>query len=802
MRSLRIAPIALGIALVACAPDYEDPVAPGPPPPPPPPAGLAKWSDPATWAPEPVPVAGADVSVPAGKTIELDISPPPLNRLNISGVLVVSPQKDVGLIAKEVFVVGTFQVGTEAVPYTHQFTLTLTGTDPGTINAEVGTKVLAILPGGTLDIHGEHRRSWTRLAATAAGGASGLSLQDAVDWRAGDRVVIASTDYDAGKAEEAVVTSVTGTSVSLQAGLRNTHWGALQTFAGRNLDERAEVGLLTHNITIQGDSASSSGFGGHLIIMQGATARIEDVAFLRMGQSGKVGRYPVHWHLAGDVGGQYIRDASIWKTNNRCLTIHGTDRLVAQRNVCYDHLGHGYFLEDGAESSNTLEGNLGLVSRIPVTAIRLLPSDATPATFWITNPGNVLRGNAAAGSAGFGFWFALPATPTGLSAGQPDLPRRTPLGEFKDNVAHSNKNPGLNVDDGPTANGSTETSSYSPREGALASGAAVPAFFQNFTAYKNSGRGVWLRGSNLRLDGAVLADNLIGATFAASETWIQNSLVVGESDNRTTSPNPTFPIRGYEFYDGTVGATNVTFVNFVSAPGRPASALGYNRKNGFSISQFNFASSVSVVNANGVWLETPQADKDGDKASMFRDNDGTVTGTIGVSVVASTPFLLTPACSFRAEWNSNVCTEKYDGLVVQSDGSEPVAPLTLRRSDGPQVALVGIPGNPRSASMSILPGRLYDVVWGVPAPPQPRITLQRADPNEWVRVTFAYPGPAFKVIRDFSSAAPLPAAATLAELDGAPGDRYFFDPASQKITVRLFVRTGRTSTTVQVVPTS
>ena len=800
MRQPCYALLTLSILLSACAPDRTDPVAPGPPPPPPPPAGLAKWSDPTTWAPAAVPAVGSDVSVPAGKTIELDVSPPALNRLTIAGTLVLAPAKDIDLTAKEVFVAGTLQIGSEGAPYTRRFTLTLTGSDPGAANAEVGTKVLAVLPGGTLDLHGERRLSWTRLSATAATGMTTLSLQDAVDWRAGDRVVVASTDYDQAKAEEAVVSGVSGTSVTLQAGLRNSHWGTLQSFAGRSLDERAEVGLLTHNITIQGDSASLSGFGGHLIILQGATARIEDVSFTRMGQSGKVGRYPVHWHLAGDVSGQYIRDAAIWKTNNRCLTIHGTDRLVAQRNVCYDHLGHGYFLEDGAESSNTLERNLGLSSRVPATALRILPSDATPATFWITNPGNVLRGNAAAGSAGFGFWFALPASPTGLSSGQPDAPRRTPLGEFKDNVAHSNRNPGLNVDDGPTADGTTETTSYAPREGALASGAVAPATFQNFTAYKNVGRGVWLRGANLRLDGAVLADNLIGATFAASETWIQNALVVGESDNRTTSPNPTFPIRGYEFYDGTVGATNVTFVNFVSTQTRPASALGYNRKNGFSISQFNFASAVALINANGVWLENPQADKDGDKASMFKDNDGTITGATGQTVVANTPFLVTSGCSFRSAWNSYICTEKYDGLSVQSDGTENIAPLTLVRSDGPQVALVGIPGNPRNASMSILPGRTYDIAWGVAAPPKPRITLQRADANEWIRVSFPYPTASFKVLRDFSATAPLPAAASLAEVDASPGDRYYFDPATQKITARLFVRSGRTSTTLQVVP--
>lgn len=800
MRPIRLLPLLL-LGALACAPDRDDPVVQPPAPPPPPPAtGPAKWSDAATWAPEAIPVAGADVTIPSGKSVELDVTPPELGRLTISGTLTVAADKDVDLSAHEVIVAGTFKVGTEAAPYARRFTLTLVGSDPGNASAEVGTKVLAVLPGGTLDLHGESRVSWTRLAATAAPGATTLQFVDPVDWRTGDRIVIASTDFDPAEAEEAVLSNAAGTTAMLQTALRNEHWGTLQTFAGKTLDERAEVGLLTHNITIQGDASSTNGFGGHVIMLQGATARIERVAFTRMGQSGKLGRYPVHWHLAGDVDGQYIRDAAIWKTNNRCLTIHGTDRLVARRNVCYDHLGHGYFLEDGAESGNTLDHNLGLVARVPAANVRLLASDATPATFWVTNPANALRGNAAAGSVGFGFWYALPAAPTGLSSGQPDAPRRTPLGEFDGNVAHSNRRPGLNVDDGPMPDGTTETTSYAPRAGAAANGAVVVASFQNFTAWKNSNRGVWLRGSNLRLDGAVLADNLIGATFAASETWMQNSVVVGESGNLTASPQPSFPIRGYEFYDGTVGATNVAFVNFVSSPSRPASALGYNRKNGFSISQFNFASALTFTNANQVWLETPAADKDGDKASMFKDNDGTVGGTIGKSIIANTPILVTPACAFRADWNSWLCAEKYDGFAMQSEGAEDAAPMTLQRADGATVTLVGIPGNPKNAQMSILPGRSYDLAWPGAVPAKPRITLQRADPNEWIRVTFPYPTAAFKVIRDFATGTPLPAAASLTEIDAGSGEKYFYDAAAKKITARLFVRTGRTSTTLQVVP--
>ena len=150
--------------------------------------------------------------------------------------------------------------------------------------------------------------------------------------------------------------------------MRYAHWGVMQSVSGASLDERAEVGLLTRNITIQGDSASlTTGIGGHVMVMQGATAHVEGVTFTRMGQKARLARYPMHWHMAGAVDGQYFRNNSVWKSFNRCLTVHGTDNVVADGNVCHDHIGHGFFLEDGAESGNTFTGNLVMTTRAPAS---------------------------------------------------------------------------------------------------------------------------------------------------------------------------------------------------------------------------------------------------------------------------------------------------------------------------------------------------------------------------------------------------------------------------------------------------
>ncbi|MBA3317272.1 MAG: hypothetical protein H0T50_04185, partial [Gemmatimonadales bacterium] len=380
-----------------------------------------------------------------------------------------------------------------------------------------------------------------------------------------------------------------------------------------------------------------------------------------------------------------------------------------------------------------------------------------------------------------------------------ELPRTTPLREFSDNVAHSNRRGGLHVDDGPRADGETETVFYAPRTNPADANTAVVADFTMFTAYKHPGRAVWLRGRDHRLSHSVLADNAIGATFASSETFVEDALFVGESANIAGTVFNGAPRRGYEFYDGRVGADRVVFANFTAAGSIPSSALGFNRNNGFSVSTGNFAGDVSFINANQYYLETPHADKDGDKAAVFLDRDGDVTGAAGAFVVANNPFLITSGCTPRPEWNAYVCAQRYVGFSVRSD-VEVVAPLTVTRDDAAALTLVGVPGSPNSAHGSMLPGRGYTMQFAGAVPLRPRITLSRTVDNEWVRLTLPYPQAALRVIRDFNTSSPLPAAVDLTELEASTGDRYWYDIATAMLHLKLVTRVGRTSATVQVEP--
>ncbi len=640
-----------------------------------------RWSDPAAWPDGQLPAAGANVLIPAGRHVLLDTTPPAVRQITIAGTLEFADDQDLALSARAIDVQGTLVIGSGAHRHQHHAVITLLGTAPEDAPLGAGAKGI-IVTGGTLELHGASVVSWTRLGAHARAGESTIELEREPSWRAGDRIAISATGYDPADAEDAIVASVSGRTVQLMHPLTHSHWGELQTIAGRALDERAEVALLTRNIVIQGDSASSvTGYGAHVMIHPGSAAHIEGVEFHRVGQRGAMGRYPLHWHLARETEGHYARDNSVWESFNRCMTIHGTNGVTLERNVCYDHAGHGYFLEDGIERGNVLAGNLGFGTHAPPASSRLLPSDERPATFWITNPDNDLHDNVAAGSEGFGIWYALPEYPTGLSATRSMMPRHLPLRNFDHNTAHSNIKSGLWVDEGMDAQGQLNVAWYEPQADMI-SGNAGTASFRGLVAYKNQALGAWFRGSNLRLVDAVLADNMSGAAFAATESTLEGAFVVGVSDNAGVNPRAWAPVRGFWFYDGPVGVTRSLFANFDARAGIDASALGFHPVNPWPISADNWVEKTTFVDAVPVAFDAVTQAFDATKSAVVVDRDGSLGGAPHAVFVPDAP-LLRQGCELRSSWRAWVCAAAVTQLVVRSDARLPEG-VTVQRVGEPE----------------------------------------------------------------------------------------------------------------------
>jgi hypothetical protein len=234
------------------------------------------------------------------------------------------------------------------------------GTTPGYF----GYKVLALSYGGTLQLFGKKGAtyspsllpsnsgtSWARLNKTIFKGNNTLVLDRAVDWQAGDQIVITTTDYLPGHSETLTIQSVSPptkgevTTLTVTAGVAYEHDGHTYdtgrfvpngigpdqdpnvTCSGgqtRCVETRAAVGLLTRSIQIVsgGDTLGSSFpassncqsgtpptcsskpgdcyfFGGHTLVRQGFQSfQVQGVEFYQLGQGGRIMHYPVHFHMA------------------------------------------------------------------------------------------------------------------------------------------------------------------------------------------------------------------------------------------------------------------------------------------------------------------------------------------------------------------------------------------------------------------------------------------------------------------------------------------------------------------------
>src|SRR6201984_967761 len=414
-------------------------------------ARAKRWSDPATWPDKKVPAKDAIVTIGKDMNVVLDVSPPALRSLTINGKLSFANNKDVELTTEWIMLHGELEIGTEKAPHTRKATITLTDNVKGEDISGVGGTTDRVdrgimLMGGTLNLHGNTTNTWTKLSSTANAGATSIQVLNAAGWRVGDEMVLAATDFDPRQAERRNIAAISGNTITLDKKLEYMHFGKI-TF---DVDERGEVGMLSRNIKLQASAdAEQSFYGGHVMAMLGSKMYVEGVEFNRMGQNMTLARYPIHWHLIGAAQGQYIKNASLHDTYNRCVTVHGTNFLHVENNVTYNTVGHCFFLEDGAEHGNQFVHNLAIQIKCHTSKAcaptnlgangenmgsnplnratyradsmsgkdTLLPSDNTVTAYWITNPDNVFIDNVAAGSDENGLWWALPEHPQGKVQG-------------------------------------------------------------------------------------------------------------------------------------------------------------------------------------------------------------------------------------------------------------------------------------------------------------------------------------------------------------------------------------------------
>jgi len=583
-------------------------------------AQASRWSDPATWGGQ-VPAAGANVSIPEGRTVLLDTDVS-VGSLTIEGELQFE-DKPLALSAREVHVSGTWRIGSPAQPRQHLATITLTGARPadGGGGGMHGTRGIN-LHGGTLAWHGAAPATpWTVLGEHLEEGASQLTLSQTVDWAPGSQIVVGPSDwYGVDASEPNTVAARQGGVITLGQPSARFRWGRLQYVTANGmslqpdpsfqppeapaptvLDQRAPVAHLSRRIVVQGaDDADwrDHGFGAHVMVMELSSQVVVDgVEFRRVGQAGLLGRYPFHWHMLsynpttgaelGDATGHVIRNSTVWNSANRCIVVHGTNGVRVERNICYDIRGHAFFLEDAVERRNVFERNLALRVRAPSAQRRLQHHEGPvfqggPSGFWLTNPDNTVRHNRAADTEGNGFWLAFPERPVGLSKAVPLRPIHMRHGVFEHNTAHTTREPGVHMDSVPVDDaGRVEPRKYIPTIDGEPDPNFVPARrlrveLKRVTVFKSNNGAYRNRVTAPDYPEWVLADNVgIYMAGAGDDGVISRGLFVGRSLNNRV-PNPpgdVAPPAAFATYHSTFSMRMNTVVNFPFVAGQPSGAF-------------------------------------------------------------------------------------------------------------------------------------------------------------------------------------------------------------------------------------
>ncbi len=310
---------------------------------------------------------------------------------------------------------------------------------------------------GRMEIHGSPlQRTWLKLAADAAAGEQRIKVADdlkSIGWRVGDEILVTATHRASGsgtfrregrrskqaEAETRTVTAIDANTLTLDKPLQFDHAGSGEF--------RGEVANLSRNVIIE--SADPDGVRGHTVYHRFSKGSISHARFAHLGKEGVLGRYSIHYHLAGDtMRGSSVQGVAVVDSHNRWITIHGTNYLVVRDCVGYQSVGHGYFLEDGTEVYNLLDRNLAVQAytgkRLPDQALPFDPNDG--AGFWWANGRNTLTRNVTSENDEYGYRYDMQNRSnfdSTLLILQPDGStknvdvRTIPIWRFEDNEAHA-----------------------------------------------------------------------------------------------------------------------------------------------------------------------------------------------------------------------------------------------------------------------------------------------------------------------------------------------------------------------------
>lgn len=574
---------------------------------------------------------GADIVIPDDGNVYQITADATCGLITVEGTLKCADGVDAAVNADGIMVSGTnakLVCGTAANRFDGKVSFTIGNNRAFPNHPNHGERAIVVMNGGTLELHGQtDTAGFTRLTQDALKGDTSMTVENSAGWETDDPILVTTTStYPAQMELLNLGDNCPGDTCALASDFNYFHYGSgQQTYigAGENgqdltVDMRAFVANVQRNIKIRGANDSYWNSvdpkGAHVMIMPGAAAYIDAVEFNRMGQEMILARYPFHWHHAGPVAGQYIRNSAIRNSASRCVTIHNTHQAEVSNNLCFNIQGHAIFLENGNEIENTITGNLIVDVIAPQAGDELLQSDLDvqlsrwrgPAGIWVASADNTIQGNVVV-NAGTGYWHPYvhklkcyddPNDPDGslnpmygkhcnhvdrFLENDPNEwnvePVRTATRLYKDNVAVATRvghtwdgaPDGVQIGTGNEFNRDLIVTGYAP---------ATQQTFDGMHAYRSGKTGVYYRGlaNTALIKNAVVAEAPIG-WFGTGNQDFFDSVFVGISDAYQGSDpadedfyyhadpaipavdrgNPNHLFRGWGLYDGSNYFKHVTF---------------------------------------------------------------------------------------------------------------------------------------------------------------------------------------------------------------------------------------------------
>ncbi|KAK7094558.1 cell surface hyaluronidase-like [Littorina saxatilis] len=132
-------------------------------------SGLQHWSDVNTWPNHKKPTLDSNSKVVISDHVLIDEWVPPLHSITINkgASLIFSPWVDHDLRLHFIHIYGDMHIGSHDCKFPRKVNITLIGKKGDlTEDQDFGEKYIGVAPGGTLELHGEDKLSWTKLTAT------------------------------------------------------------------------------------------------------------------------------------------------------------------------------------------------------------------------------------------------------------------------------------------------------------------------------------------------------------------------------------------------------------------------------------------------------------------------------------------------------------------------------------------------------------------------------------------------------------------------------------------------------------